>query len=94
MRAIVSRAEPTVEIEVCELFERKLIFSDSAVSSVTDDGVSLPPLISSDFCWIWSACLSSAWPQACAIASNQVPPPLLLFCCVIGVAAIIESWVL
>ena len=65
--------------------------SDCAVSSVIADGVLLPPLlIASDCCWIVLAWLSSASPQAFAMASNQVLG-LVSFCCVIGVAARVLS---
>ena len=42
MRASVSNACPTAEIALCELLDRKLIFSDCAVSCVMAAGVSLP----------------------------------------------------
>ena len=71
---MVSSALDTLSIELCELFDRKLIFIASAVSMVICDGLSPPSLaIRSDFCSIVAAWRSSALPQAEAKASNQLP---------------------
>jgi hypothetical protein len=84
LRAIVSRAWPTVEIEVCELFDRKLMRSDSVVSSVTAEGVSLRRSARRT-----SADQAGGCPVPVSLRhrlEQALPPGCLLFC-VIGVAA-------
>src|SRR5688572_12128850 len=96
LRAMVSSAELTDEVAECALLDRKPILSDCADSSVIAPGVSSPALTRSDCSVMRLACLSSASPQARAIASKKLLLPLLLLLlpegllCVIGAKA---SWV-
>jgi len=58
LRAIVSSALPTLSIEDDELFDRKLILSDSAVSPTIWLGLSRPFEIVFAFAWMTDASLS------------------------------------
>jgi hypothetical protein len=75
---MVSSALPTLSIELDELFDRKLIRIDSAVSCVICEGLSPPVLIPSDIALIFDASVSSVWPHASDNASNHSPDPLPL----------------
>ena len=71
---MVSRALPTLDSAVCELLERKLIFSDSADRAVMAAGLSLPAPMSLDMVSMVVAVLSSVSPQAWAMASSWRTP--------------------